>query len=368
MHYNYKQIAAAGASLLFSTAAVRAASPIPLVVVLNSLCHHYFFPSSKLAYLVDLGFNSAAVLKYSVDLPSVRFISAVVVCGYALGQANGGCNTRTGVWTHVLLCQAPGALGSVIACCNRTQTQLSQLDWCLVCGWAWAVVERLLLPRTIHDRARVAWAAVCLVIGIISSVQGAWGFFVCSSDNKARINSLLSLRIAHEIGSLVVEICQRKPTSAVFCAHHVLFLLMTCLHRPDWHDANARAYRFPSGDVVYTEKDVLYLIGCTEISSVFLQAIAFASDRGWPLGGIVSRSLMWSKPVFAVAYLVVRVLWWPVHAWPLVYRTLCLSSMGEYNLIPKTVALCTTGLSAMQLRWAHAIAYKAIASLQRQRT
>ena len=362
---NNKALAGASGAVLFTAAAIYSRSLVPLVVVTNAVCHHRLFPLSSIAYWADIGFNSVNILRYSITSTLTRWYSFFTISGYAIGQIYGGCTTKTGVWAHILLCQAPGAVGSVVALRgDKEMHTLSTLEWCVVCGWAWAVVERLLLPCAIHDRARVAWAFVCSAIGLVSAVVGLRGYMGDGRDNAARIAFLMSLRTAHEVGSFIVEVGQRKATNVVFCAHHVLFLLLSRLHRPDWHDAHAQAYLLPDGRVLCTEKEVLYLIGCTEISSVFLQAITAAADKGWNREGTIARrSLLWSKPVFALVYVIVRVFWWPVHVWPLIYRAVCLSATKEqeHRVCLQAVAWCLSGLSTMQLRWGYTIAHMAAA-------
>lgn len=363
-----KRIAAAGATILFSLAWAETRSPLPVIVVVNSLCHHLLFPDSEIAYWVDMGFNGFNMLRFLPTSGLFRWLSLLTASGWLIGQWNGGCSSETGVWLHVLLCQVPGALASVEALGSKTETrQLSGLQCSFVCAWVWAVTERL-LPRAVHDRSRVAWACVCTALGVVCAADGLQGY-VAGGSQEERINSLVALQFAHELGSLVVEIAQRKATSVVYCTHHVLYLLMLGLHQSEWHDAEARGYRVPGGALVYTEKDALYLMGCTEISSVFLQVMTLASDAGWERSGLVARSLAWSKPGFALAYAAVRVFWWPVHAWPLAYRAMEIGLARSHNMAHRLVggmaAACLAGLSGMQLQWGYSIARMAARALRK---
>ena len=219
----------------------------------------------------------------------------------------------------------------------------------------WAVFY-LLLPSTLCDRTRVAWALVCFCIGIMGSYQGLKGYFY---NNSESIDILFALQISHEIGSLAAEFVQRKATNLQYCMHHILFLIMLSMHQPKWHDTEAQLFRIPSGEVVYTERDIIYLLGCTELSSVFLQMITAASDSGWARDGLVVHSLQWTKPVFAISYVGVRMLWWPIHAWPMIYSALRLLIQQEQQLtirfLSGNMAVCMTGLSIMQLQWGYKI-------------
>ena len=337
-----------------------------MIAAANSILHHLLFPQSRWFFVQDLGFNAGSILLYNtvMGLPSsaaaiVRPLSLLTASGYAAGQFNGGCATQTGLWTHILLCQAPGAFGSVFALTAAGARWPSVGEWCMAYAWAFAVVERLLLPRTIHDRARVAWAVVCSAIGCISVVEGMLGY----CNKEGHVTRLVSLRGAHELGSLVIEVAQRKATNMAFIAHHVVVVLCCFCHRSDWYDANTQAYRLPDGarDVLYTEKDAAYWLGCSELSSVFLQCITAASDRGWARGGLVAHSLVWSKPLFALTYIVVRVLWWPVHTWPVAYRLLS-GVRTKYLIVPRLFGFGIALLSALQLKWAHKIVHMAMAA------
>ena len=364
-----KLIATASATALFAmVSAVTNWSLIPLVVVMNSINHHCVFPNSQLAYYVDLGFNSACMLWFSILSTFSQVCSACIALGWFVGQSQGGCNSRVGVWFHVLLCQAPGALGTAVVLRSNDKPPPLTVLGILLCGWVWATFDCLLLPSTLRDRTRVAWAMVCVGIGVAGSYQGFAGYYWCGDNsNNERIGQLVALQTVHELGSLTAEFAQRQPTNLQYCAHHVLFLLMLLMHRPEWHDTDARLYRLPStGEPVYTERDVLYLLGCTELSSVFLQLITLASDDGWARDGLVVRSLGWSKPAFALTYIGVRILWWPVHAWPMMYRALGLFLHKEdplTRLLGGGVAACMGWLSAMQMQWGYAIMRKVAAQV-----
>lgn len=359
-----KLIATASATALFTMAsAVTNWSILPLVVVINSINHHCVFPNSHLAYYADLVFNCACMTWFSRLSAFARVCGACSALGWFVGQSQGGCNSHVGVWFHVLLCQVPGALGAaVVLRGNDNPPPLAYLSM-LLCGWVWAAFDWLLLPTTLRDRTRVAWALVCVGIGVVGSYQGIVGYCACDDHSQhARIGQLVALQTVHELGSLTAEFAQRQPTNLQYCAHHVLFLLMLLMHRPEWHDTDARLYRLPiTGETVYTERDVLYLLGCTELSSVFLQLITLASDAGWARDGLVVRSLGWSKPAFALTYIGVRILWWPVHAWPMMYRALVLLVHKEEplaRLLGGGVAACMGWLSAMQMQWGYTIMRK----------
>lgn len=357
-----KQICSITATILFTLAsAATKGSIIPLIVVINSINHHYLFPDNQLLYLVDMGFNTTYTLLYSYSSVLVRRFGLLTITGWIVGQLMGGCNNKIGVWFHVLFCQIPGALGTVAALSStECDPPYQVIQFGVVCGWMWAVFC-LLLPSTLHDRTRVAWALVCFGIGITGTYQGLKGYFY--NEHKS-IDILIALQIVHELGGLVAEFAQRKVTNFQYCTHHILFLIMLLMHRPEWHDAEERVYRMPNGESVYTEQDVVYLLGCTEISSMFLQMVTAASDTGWVRDGLVARSLHWTKPAFALSYIGVRVIWWPIHAWPMIYNAL--GQLVQHNqlltirLLSGSVAVCMAGLSTMQLQWGYIIMRKAI--------
>ena len=88
-----KQICSITATMLFTLAsAATKGSIIPLIVVINSINHHYLFPHNQLLYLVDMGFNTTYTLLYSYSSVLVRRFGLLTITGWIVGQLMGGCN------------------------------------------------------------------------------------------------------------------------------------------------------------------------------------------------------------------------------------------------------------------------------------
>tara|TARA_A100001035_G_scaffold240480_1_gene206000 strand:- start:242 stop:676 length:435 start_codon:yes stop_codon:yes gene_type:complete len=143
---------------------------------------------------------------------------------------------------------------------------------------------------------------------------------------------------------------------------------MLSMYRSEWHDNKEQVYRLPNNNqVIYTERDILYLLGCTEISSIFLQMITAAKDSGWNNNRLIVHSLSWSKPAFAISYIGVRVFWWPIHAWPLIYKAMNLCVYNSdflVKILGASVTVCMGGLSIMQIHWGKQIINIVIKTLQ----
>ncbi len=370
LFFTPKLIAAFSASILFTTSSCLTNWSItPLIVVINSINHHYLFPKNNLAYMIDICFNITSMLWYSFKSKNVCFFSILSAVGWLIGQLMGGCNNNIGVWVHILLCQIPGVIGTTIAMYNNEtdDTYIKIFQYGLTCLWILIIFVYLMLPFKLKDPFCVGWALVGMGIGIIGSYQGLIGYWY-NNHELDRINELVILQIIHEIGSLMVEFIQKKSTNIQYCMHHILFLFMLSMYNSEWHDNKEQVYRLPNNNqVIYTERDMLYLLGCTEISSVFLQMITAANDSGWNNNKLIIHSLSLSKPIFAISYIGVRVLWWPIHAWPLIYKAMNLfvyNSDFLVKILGASVTVCMGGLSIMQIHWGKKIINILIKTLQ----
>ena len=104
-----KRLAGGAAAIAFTWAAVRTNSPLPLVVAVNSAMHHVLYPSSRLWFAADVGYNVVMITWHALRSAYVMRWAPGFALGWAAGHAWGGCTTWPGAIAHVCLCQLPAA-------------------------------------------------------------------------------------------------------------------------------------------------------------------------------------------------------------------------------------------------------------------